>query len=160
MKLIELGQIVSTHGTRGQVRINPWCDTPEFFCNFKTVYIAGRALKCSARPHGNIVIATLEGIETVNAAAALKGQVVSGDRSGMVLEEGRYFISDLIGLKALDQNGNEIGSISDVLNMPAQDVWQITGEKKYLVPAVEAFVECVDIEGGFVRLKMIDGLEM
>ncbi len=158
-ELIEAGQIVSTHGTRGEVRIYPWCDGPEFLSRFSTLYIGSAPFKCSVRPHGGVAIASLEGITDVRSAAALKGETVYFDRADASLEDGRYFVHDLIGLRALDESGSELGRVTNVLNMPSQDVWEITGEKKYLVPAVAAFIKEVNVPEGYTVLHMIEGLE-
>lgn len=160
LELIEAGEIVSTHGTRGEVRIYPWCDSAKFLCSFKTLYLDGKPLRASVRDHGTVAIAALEGIDDVRSAAALKGKVLCFARKDVKLPEGRYFVKDLIGLDALNaETGESIGRITDVLNMPAQDVWEITGEKKYLVPAVAAFVKETNVPGGYVKIAVIEGLE-
>ncbi len=160
-EMIEAGKIVATHGTKGEVRIHPWCDSPGFLCGFSTLYIGNKPYKCSVRSHGNMAIAALEGVSDVHSAMALKNLTVFISTADVTLEPGRYFVRELIGLKALsDQSGEELGTITDVLKMPAQDVWEITGSKRYLVPAVGAFVAEVSPEGGFVKLRMIEGLEV
>jgi len=161
LELIEAGQIVATHGTRGEVRIQPWCDSAAFLCGFNTLYLDNKPLRCQVRDHGTVAIAQLEGIEDVRTAALLKGKVLYFARRDVRLDEGRYFVRDLVGLNALDsESGASFGKITDVMNMPAQDVWEITGEKKYLVPAVAAFVKEVNIPEGFVRITFIEGLEI
>ncbi|NLT39163.1 MAG: 16S rRNA processing protein RimM [Clostridiales bacterium] len=159
--LIEAGKIVATHGIKGEVRIYPWCDSPEFLCGFSTLYIGNKPYKCSVRTQGSMAIAALEGVDDVRSAMALKDLTVYINRRSVELEPGRYFVRDLIGLKALcAQSGEELGTVTDVLKMPAQDVWEITGSKKYLVPAVGAFVAEVNPGEGFVKLRMIEGLEI
>ena len=102
-QFLEAGQIVNTHGIRGEVKIVPWCDSPEFLCQFEVLYLDGRPLKVrSARAHKGNVLAFLEGVDDVNAAMALKGKIVSIDRTGVELPDGRHFIADLIGLEVLD----------------------------------------------------------
>ena len=97
-KYLEAGKIVNTHGVRGEVKIEAWADTPEFLCGFDTVYIDGQAVDLrSARVHGNFVIASLDGVENINAAMALKGKIVCIDRSDVRLPAGRVFVADIIG---------------------------------------------------------------
>ncbi len=91
-QFLEAGQIVNTHGIQGEVKIVPWCDSPEFLLQFDTLYLDGAPVKVrAARVHKGNVLAALEGVADVNAAMALKGKTVSIDRSGVVLPEGRHF---------------------------------------------------------------------
>ncbi|UQT47550.1 ribosome maturation factor RimM [Flavonifractor plautii] len=102
-QFLEAGQIVNTHGIQGEVKIVPWCDSPEFLLQFGTLYLDGTPVRVrAARVHKGNVLAALEGVADVNAAMALKGKTVSIDRSGVVLPEGRHFIADLLGLEVLD----------------------------------------------------------
>ena len=97
-QFLEAGQIVNTHGIQGEVKIVPWCDSPEFLLQFGTLYLDGTPVRVrAARVHKGNVLAALEGVADVNAAMALKGKIVSIDRSGVVLPEGRHFIADLLG---------------------------------------------------------------
>ena len=92
-KYIEAGEIVNTHGVRGEVKIMPWTDTPEFLRAIKTLYVEGRPVRVlSSRIHKGALLASLEGVEDVNAAMRLKGKRVSIDRDDARLPEGRFFI--------------------------------------------------------------------
>ena len=107
-QFLEAGQIVNTHGIQGEVKIVPWCDSPEFLLQFGTLYLDGTPVRVrAARVHKGNVLAALEGVADVNAAMALKGKIVSIDRSGVVLPEGRHFIADLLGLEVLDAGSGE-----------------------------------------------------
>ena len=89
-KYIEAGQIVNTHGIHGEVKIQPWVDSPEFLRKFKTLYIRNAPVKVrSARVHKGSVIASLEGVDDVNAAMALKNQTVYIDRADAQAWDGR-----------------------------------------------------------------------
>lgn len=162
-KFLEAGQIVNTHGIKGEVKIVPWCDTPEFLCDFDTLYLDGKPVSVeSARAHKGNVIAKLAGVDDINAAMCLKNQVVSIDRSDVELPEGRHFIADLIGLEVRDAaSGAVLGTITDVLTPPANEVYVVNGKgREYMIPAVEEFLAETNIEGGYVRVRLIEGMEV
>lgn len=161
-QFLEAGQIVNTHGIQGEVKIVPWCDSPEFLCGFDTFYIDGAPVKVrAARAHKGNVLARLEGVEDVNAAMRLKSKIVEIDRSGIVLPEGRHFIADLIGLTVIDDDtGASIGVIDEVLTPPAHEVYVVKGEgKTYMIPAVDAFLRGTNVDDGWVRVHLIEGME-
>ena len=160
-QFLEAGQIVNTHGIQGEVKIVPWCDSPEFLLQFGTLYLDGTPVRVrAARVHKGNVLAALEGVADVNAAMALKGKIVSIDRSGVVLPEGRHFIADLLGLEVLDAgSGEKLGVVADVLTPPAHEVYVVRGGgKEYMIPAVDEFVKEIDVDGGFIRVKLIEGM--
>ena len=100
---LEIGQIVGTHGVRGELRVQPWCDSPEFFKKFKTLYYDAHGEKSvgvvCARPHGNIALLRLDGCDTVEKAASLRGKVLYMRRSDAHLKKGDWFIAELIGCR-------------------------------------------------------------
>lgn len=165
LKFLELGKIVSTHGVRGELRVQAWCDSPEFFKAFKTVYI-GEKNKCeyavkSARPHGNVMLMTLEGVDSIDAANLLRGKTVYVKRSEAPLEPGRYFIAELIGCRVLDADDekHEYGVIKDVTNTGASDIWHIIKDgKEYLLPSVPGVVEEVNVEACVARIRPMRGI--
>ncbi len=159
MKLMEGGKIVNTHGIRGEVKIQPWCDSAEFLCEFDVYYIDGAPVKVvTARAHKGCVLAKLDGINDINAAMCLKNKIVQVDRSGLTLPEGQYFISDLLGLTVVTETGEEIGKIKDVLNLPANDVYVVQGQQEYMIPVVHEFVLSVDLNAKKVIVKLIPGM--
>lgn len=160
-KFLEAGEIVNTHGVKGEVKIMPWADSPEFLCQFDTLYMDGNAVKVlAARPHKTMVLATLEGIDTVEKAMRLKGKVLSIDRTGIELPDGRHFLADLMGLTVLDNaTGEELGTIEDILTPPAHEVYVVRGKgKEYMIPAVDAFLAETNVEGGYIRVNLIEGM--
>lgn len=160
-QLLETGEIVSTHGIQGEVKILPWADGPDFLLDFDTYYLKGKPYEVlSSRVHKTCVLARLKGIDTPEQAALLRGQVVSIDRSQVSLPQGRVFIADLIGCRVLDEEGREIGKIQDVLTMPSSDVYVIQGEKRYMIPAVKEFVREINVREGFVKVHLIEGMAM
>ena len=160
-KFLEAGQIVNTHGIQGEVKIVPWCDSPEFLCSFSTLYIDGAPIKVlAARPHKGNVLARLEGITDVNAAMRLKGKTLSIDRTGVELPDGRHFLADLMGLEVRDaETGAVLGTVTDILTPPAHEVYVVRGGgREYLIPAVDEFVKEIDVDGGFIRVSLIEGM--
>lgn len=115
----------------------------------------------SARPHKNSVLACLEGVDDVNAAMRLKGKRVEIDRAGIELPGGRHFLADLIGLEVRDaESGAVIGRIAEVLTPPAHEVYVVKGgAHAYMIPAVDAFIKETNVEGGYIRVTLIEGME-
>lgn len=158
-QFLESGEIVSTHGINGEVKILPWADSPAFLLDFDTFYLNGKPYQVlSSRVHKTCVLAKLQGVDSPEQATLLRGQVVSVDRSGISLPEGTVFIADLIGCRVLEENGAQIGTIKDVLSMPSSDVYVIEGAKKYMIPAVKEFIREINVAEGFVRVHLIEGM--
>lgn len=163
---LEIGKIVATHGIKGEVRVEPWCDSPKFFCSFKTLYMdknGSCAVKVkSSRPHKNIVIVSLDGIDTVEKAQSLRGKVLFMDRRDAKIADGSYFIQDLIGCRVLDFDNTEkcYGTLTQVSETGANDVWHITDEngKEYLIPAIKDVVAKTDILKRTVYIRPLRGI--
>ncbi len=161
---LEVGQVTNTHGVMGEVRVHPWADSPEFLCQFKTLYLdkeGSWAIKVErARPHKNMAILKLEGITDVPSALSLKNAVLYIDRNDAKLPKGSFFITDLMGIEVRDaSNGTVLGKIADVRTLPASNVYVVRGgEREILIPAVDAFVVETNVEEGFIRVNMIEGL--
>ncbi len=160
MKLIESGKIVNTHSVYGEVKVQPWSDTPDFLCDFDVIYIDSRPYTVErARVHKFCVLLKLEGIDSVNDAMKLRDKTVSVDREDVELEDGQFFITDLIGLSVIDENGEPLGKICDVLTLPANDVYVIRGAHEYMIPAVSEFIKDTDIDGRVMHVKTIPGMK-
>ena len=159
-RFLEAGKVVNTHGINGEIKIQPWADTPDFLTGFTHIYIDGAPVRIlTSRVHKGCVIAALDGISGIDDAIRLKNKTVFIDRDQARLEEGRYFIVDLIGLRAIDaDSSDELGIITDVLKLPANDVYVIHGKREILVPAVPEFILETNIDAGFVRLHLLDGM--
>ena len=161
---LEIGEIVGTHGVHGELRLNPWCDSPDFVSRFKTLYYdsnGGCAAQIkSARPHGNVVLLRIAGIDSVEQAQKMRGKILYMKRSDAKLPEGRYFINDLLGCEVTDaDSGAILGKITDVSATGANDVWHITKDgKEYLVPAIGQVIVSVDTEAGAVVLRPLKGI--
>lgn len=159
---LEIGKIVGTHGLKGEVRIDPWCDSPQFLCKFKRLYdVSGTEMKViSARVHKNITIVLFDGITKVEQADMLRGKVVYMNRDDVNLPKGTHFIQDLIGLKVLDfENNTEYGTVTDVLKTGANDVYQVTKDgKDYLIPVIPDVIIEKNIDEGFIKIKALEGI--
>ena len=122
----------------------------------------GKAVKVlTARPHKTMVLATLEGVDAVEKAMKLKGKILSIDRTGIELPDGRHFLADLMGLAVIDAaSGAELGTIADILTPPAHEVYVVRGKgKEYMIPAVDAFLVETNVEGGYIKVNLIEGME-
>lgn len=162
-RYLESGQIVGTHGVRGMVRIQPWCDTPAFLCGFKKIYgdegqTVWKVIK--AQPHGNVVIAALQGVDSIEAAEKLRGKRVYIDRNDVKLSDGQYFVEDIVGCAVFDEEtGENIGTVCDVSATGANDVWHIKRDgKEYLIPKIDSIVKRVDVENERVEISVMKGL--
>ena len=159
---IEAGKIVGTHGLKGEVRIDPWCDSAEFLCRFKRLYCADGTEKkvVSAKVHKNIAIVHFDGINRIEDADILRGKVVFINRDDARLPKGTNFIQDLLGLSVVDaDDGTVYGEITDVIKTGANDVYQVTKNgRDYLVPVIPDVVVKKDIDGGVVTIRPIEGL--
>ena len=163
---LEIGQIVSTHGIRGEIRLYPWCDGPEFVKKVKTLYRDDKGNKpfkvLACRPHGNVAVLKLEGVDTVETAKALKNTVLYMKRADVNLPEGEWFISELIGCEVLDCDDNSIcyGTLTDIDSGAANDIWYIKtpDEKEVLIPAIKDVVIRCDVAENKVYIRPLRGL--
>ena len=163
-KYLECGKIVNTHGVKGAVKIESWCDSPEILADLHCVYFKkGDSYEkrevLSSSVMKRHVLATLEGINDVDVAMTLKETVVYAERYDIPLEEGDYFIIDLVGLPVIDaDNGTEYGTISDVFNAGASDIYTVkTANGDRMIPAVPEFVINIDLEKG-IFVRPIEGM--
>ena len=157
-RYLEAGLIVATHGVRGEIKVLPWADGPEFLLEFDTVYVNGKSYHIeNGRVHKTCALLKLEGLDTIEAVTPLMQQVVKIDREEVELEEDCHFIVDLIGLKVLS-DGEPIGVIKEVLSLPGNDVYVVKGEHSYMIPVVKEFVEEPDFEAGTVTVHLIEGM--
>ncbi len=158
-KYLEAGVVVNTHGIKGEVKIQPWADNAEFLMGFKCLYIEGKPFELvSGKVHKECLIAQFEGVSDINTAMVLKGKIVSIDREEAKLPEGSFFIQDLIGASVVDEGGADLGKLTDVLELPAGNVYVVTGEREILIPAVPQFILKTDVDAGIVTVHLIDGM--
>lgn len=163
-RYLEIGKITGTRGLNGEIKVEPWCDSPEILAGFKVVYLKenNQALKIAcARVHKSMVIMSIDGINTIDEAEKLKNKIINIDRSDLKLEKGQYFIQDLIGLEVIDiDSGLVYGELTDVFKTGANDVYQVTGtdKKNYLVPVIPDIVKEVNLDASQIKIRPIKGI--
>ena len=156
---LDCGQIVNTHGVRGEVRIVPWADSPDFLCQFSTLYIDSAPRRVlSSRVHKGSVIAKLDGVDTVEEAMLLRDKTVQIRRADAKLPEGTFFLADVIGLKVVDEAGQTLGTLKEVLSPSVQQVYVVEGEREIMVPAVPEFILETNITDGYIKVRLIEGM--
>ncbi|MCR5278645.1 MAG: ribosome maturation factor RimM [Lachnospiraceae bacterium] len=165
-ELLQVGAITTTHGVKGEVKVFPTTDDPLRFKKLKTVILYNgkefREVKVqSVKFFKQFVIVKLEGIDSMNDAETLRNAELLVERSDAVkCEEDEYFIADLIGLKVYDEQGLLLGSVSEVYQTGANDVYEITDEagKTFLIPAIKECVLSVSIPDQRMTIHVMDGL--
>ncbi len=161
---LEIGKIVGTHGVRGMVRIQPWCDNLSILADIKTLYIdnMGNGSVGIGRiaENGNVFIAQIKGVDSIEGAEKLRGKILFAKRGDLKIEKGSYFIQDIIGCKVIDKdNGTVYGKISEVSATGANDVWHIkNGDKEYLIPVIPSVVSCVNVESEIIEITPLKGI--
>jgi 16S rRNA processing protein RimM len=158
MKLpfIEAGEIVTTHGVRGEVKVLPWLDSPEDLCDFDRCRIDGveyKILSCRVQKTCNLVV--LSGVDTMEKAQAMRGKVLELYREDISDEV--VFAAELMGVEVFCQ-GNCIGKIADVLDYPGNMVYVVRGEHEYMIPAVKQFVHSTDLDANRMEVTVIEGM--
>ncbi|MBR3969215.1 MAG: 16S rRNA processing protein RimM [Clostridia bacterium] len=162
-EFLEIGKFVGTHGVRGMVRIQPWSDDGEFLTQFKKFYLDNGKTQIELNkitPHGNVIIAAVKGIDSIELAEGLRNQVLYIKRDDAHLPEGRYFVSEIIGAQVFDADSNQLlGTLSEVSPTGANDVWHIkSSDKEYLVPAIPDVIVNVDISADKVLIRPLKGI--
>ena len=163
-RYIECGKIINTHGCHGGLKLESWCDSPEVLASFERVFIkkAGVYAEYKVKKSAifkQFVLFDLAGVCDMDAALALKGTVVYADREDFELEEGDYFIADIIGCDVIDaDNGTVYGKLSEVVNRGASDIYVVKTEKgESMIPAVDEFIDRVEV-GKAIYVRPISGM--
>lgn len=164
-RYLEAGRVVATQGLDGAVRVQPWCDGPEFLTRFSRFYFdgAGRTARAvaQARVQKNVTVIHFEGISTIDEAKLLLRAVIYIDRQDVELPAGSYFEQDFIGLSVQDaQTGRVYGTLTEVLRTGANDVYAVkdAAGKETLIPAIRQVIAAVDVEEGVMRITPLKGL--
>ena len=157
LPFIEAGEIVNTHGVRGEIKMLPWLDSPEDMRGFTRCRIGGKDYAITAcRVQNTCDLLKLEGVDTMEAAQALRGKTVTLYREDM--DEDVIFAGDLIGMEVFSQ-AERIGELTQVLDYPGNQVYVVKGEREYMVPAVKEFILSTDLEANRMEVKLLEGME-
>lgn len=163
-QFLEIGKIVNTHGIKGELRLQPWCDGVDFIKQFRTLYLdenGKNAVELSGvRAHKNIAVIKLAGIDSIDEAEKLKNRVLYCNRDDAEIPEDSNYIQDIIGCVVKNAvSGEEYGAVADVLNYGASDILEIDmkGKKGY-VPVIEDIVKKVDCAAGLIEIIPMKGL--
>lgn len=153
-----MGRIAAPFGVKGWVKVQPFSEDPDALIDFESWRI-GRGDQQAhysvevVQDHGNALVAKLAGIDDRDAAFALRGLEVSVARSELPPpEENEFYWSDLIGLKAVNREGIELGRVDSLMETGAHDVLVVKGAREHLIPFVAAFVGKVDLAGGTIEV--------
>lgn len=163
-KYLETGKIVGTHGVRGEIRVEPWCDTPEFLKSVPRLYFENGAAEIkitSRRVHKSMLLMCIDGIDNLDKAEELRGKVLYIDRDDVNLGDGYYFIQDLLGLRAFDAETDKYyGKITDVFTTAANGVYEIEDDAgtKFYFPAVKHMIAETNPNEGWIKLRPIPGI--
>ena len=156
LQFVEAGEIVTTHGVRGEMKVLPWVDSPEILCEFDRVRIAGREYNVqSCRIQKSCNLMKVEGIDTMEAAQAMRGKVVELYRED--IDDEVIFAAELIGVEVY-ADGENIGKIVEVLDYPGNSVYVVKGKHEYMIPAVKQFILSTDMEKNEMQVKLIEGM--
>jgi len=156
LQYLEAGQIVTTHGVRGEMKILPWADGPDFLMDFKRVRIDGKEYMIeSCRVQKSCNLLKLQGIDTMEAAQAMHGKTLEIFRDDA--DPDIIFAAELIGIEVY-QEDQLVGKLVDVLDYPGNKVYVVKGEREYMIPAVKAFVLSTDLENNRMLVRLIEGM--
>ena len=156
LQFIEAGEIVATHGLKGEMKVLPWVDSPDILCEFDRCRISGKEYTietCRIQKTCNLV--KLEGIDTIEAAQLLRGKTVELYRED--IDDEVIFAAELKGVEVFC-DGENIGKIVDVLDYPGNSVYVVRGKYEYMIPAVSAFILSTDLEKNEMQVKLLEGM--
>ncbi len=162
---LQVGEIVNTHGLRGEVKIVPWLDVPEDFERLKTVYADIGGTKetftvASVKYQKANIIVKFREVPDIDAAEKLKRTVLYVDREQLGEPEEGYYICDLLGITVITDEGVELGKIVDVFSTGSNDVYTVKGAdgKEVLLPVIDDVVLSVDIDAEICKVHLLEGL--
>ena len=166
-KYLEIGQIVNTFGIKGMVKVKPFTDdTKKRFDNLKKVYIQNKNTRKEyeieeVKYHKEMVLIKFKSIENPEDANLLRNNYLVVDRDEEEpLEEGTYYIVDMIGLEVYTDEGEKLGILDDVFNSGSSDIYVVKNElgKQILLPAIEDVIKNIDMEQRKMIVHLIPGL--
>ena len=156
LQFLEAGQIVTTHGVRGEMKVLPWADGPDFLLDFNRVRIEGKEYKVeSCRIQKSCNLLKLAGVDTMEAAQALHGKTLEIYREDT--DPDIIFAAELIGIEVF-QEDVFLGKLTEVLDYPGNNVYVVKGDREYMIPAVKAFVLSTDMDNNRMQVRLIEGM--
>ena len=156
LQYIEAGEIVTTHGVRGEVKVLCWLDDPEMLCEFDRCRIGGKAFEMEqVRVQKTCNLVKLRGIDTMEAAQAMRGKKIELYRED--IDDEVIFAAELVGVEVY-ADGVCIGKVKEVLDYPGNSVYVVKGEYEYMIPAVHQFVLSTDMNANRMEVKLIEGM--
>ena len=156
LQYVEAGEIVTTHGVRGEVKVLCWLDDPEMLCEFDRCRIDGRDYTMDqVRVQKTCNLVKLHGVDTMEAAQAMRGKILELYRED--IDDEVIFAAELIGVEVF-ANGKSIGKIREVLDYPGNSVYVVRGEHEYMIPAVKQFILHTDVNANEMQVKLIEGM--
>ena len=164
-KYLEVGKIINTHGIKGEMKLDLWCDDIDYLKQFKTLYFDAHGSKSvkvvSSRVRGNVALLKLDGVDSVESASTLRNKILFMKRADAKIDDGSYFIAELIDCRVIDADDEsvEYGVLSDVSETGANDVWHIKKDgREYLLPAIPQVVCDVDVKDGIIKIRPLKGI--
>ncbi len=155
LQFVDAGEIVTTHGIKGEVKVLPWLDCPEMLCEFDRCRLDGKEYEIqSCRVQKTCNLVKLSGIDTVEDAQKLRGRILQLYRED--IDDEVIFADELIGVEVFAE-GTAIGKITEVLDYPGNSVYVVDGGK-YMIPAVKEFVLSTDLAENKMQVKLIEGM--
>ena len=156
LQYIEAGEIVNTHGVRGEVKVLCWLDDPEMLCEFDRCRIDGKEFTMEqVRVQKTCNLVQLKGIDTMEKAQLMRGKTIELYRED--IDDEVIFAAELIGVEVFCE-GQSIGKIKEVLDYPGNSVYVVRGEHEYMIPAVKQFILDTDMDGNRMQVKLIEGM--
>jgi len=168
-KYLECGKAVSTHGVRGTLRLESWCDTPDTLARLRTLYrkdAAGEFVPMRVRAASvqkSMVLVSFEALTSLEEAIPYKGTVFFADRNDIRTKKGDVFVADLLGLSVTDaETGEKYGTLSEVISPGGRDVYVVDDVRggQFMIPAVSEFVKEIVTEGERegIYVSLIEGM--
>ena len=157
LPFIEAGEIVNTHGVRGEVKMLSWLDSPEDMCDFTRCCVGGKDYEISAcRVQNTCNLLKLAGVDTMEQAQVLRGKKVLLYREDA--GDDVIFAAELVGVEVFC-DGKSIGTVADVLDYPGNQVYVVKGGKEYMIPAVKEFILSTSLADNRMEVKLLEGME-
>lgn len=161
---LEVGKLVNTHGIKGELKLEMWCDGIDYVKQFKTLYLDDKGTKpltlLSVRPQKNHAIIKFAEITSIDDAEKYKNKIIYGNRDDATIDDDANYIQDLIGCNVVDiESEKNYGKVYDIINHGASDILDVIDEKTHkYIPVISDIVKDIDVENGIITIKYMKGL--